>query len=131
MKRGRTIGFPTANLQLPPHYQVPAQGVYLCGARVGADAKVIPAMVNIGVSPTFGDNPQTVEAHLLNFEGDILGEPLALYFLERLRDERKFPSPAALIEQLQNDREQARTLWDTTTIQTLASRISGPTVFAN
>jgi len=131
MKRGRAIGFPTANLKVPDHYQIPAQGVYLCAARISSEVKVIPAMVNIGVSPTFGDNPQTVEAHLLNFEGDIVGEPMALFFLERLREERKFPSPAALIEQLHADLEQARTLWATTTIQTLASRIPSPTIIIN
>jgi len=127
MKRGRTIGFPTANLQVPVNYQVPAQGVYLCAARLSSEVKFVAAMVNVGVSPTFGDNPQTVEAHLLNFEGDIVGESLALYFLERLREERKFPNPSALVDQLHTDREQARSLWDTTTIQSLASRIPGPT----
>ncbi len=117
MKRGRTIGFPTANLTCPENYQLPAQGVYLCGARIGTNSEILPAMVNIGTSPTFGENQLTVEAHLLDFSGDLHGSPLTLYFIERLRDERKFPGIDALVEQLTKDREQSGSLWKTDAIQ--------------
>jgi riboflavin kinase/FMN adenylyltransferase len=126
MQRGRTIGFPTANLAPITNFQVPAQGVYLCGARIAAEDKILPAMINIGTSPTFGENPQTIEAHILDFEGDLHGESLSLYFIERLRDERRFPSIEFLVEQLNKDRDQAFQLWDSTATQEQVSHIPGP-----
>jgi riboflavin kinase/FMN adenylyltransferase len=126
MQRGRKIGFPTANLQVLDNYQVPAGGVYLCGARVGINEYVRPAMVNIGTSPTFGENAVTVEAHILDFSGDINNEPLSLFFMERLRDERKFPGIDALVEQLQKDREQTAGLWSSDVIKQMISTVPGP-----
>ena len=103
--RGRSLGFPTANIHPDRPLLVPA-GVYACWAEVGGAGH--PAVVNIGMRPTFGENSLAVEAHLLDFTGDLYGRPARLGFLARLRDERKFPGPDALREQITEDIAHAR-----------------------
>jgi riboflavin kinase/FMN adenylyltransferase len=100
-RRGRILGFPTANLFVSPRLLLPADGVYAAWARVG-DA-LHRAMVNIGVRPTFGSGAHTVEAHLLDFEEEIYGREMRLDFMERLREEQRFGSVEALTEQLNQD----------------------------
>lgn len=93
---GRALGWPTANLQPVEGMCVPAGGVYAAHA-VTSDGVMRPAMVNIGVRPTLHDGrPATVEAHILDFSGDLYSKPLSLVFRKRLRDERNFPSIEAL-----------------------------------
>lgn len=102
-KKGRTIGFPTANIQIEKDYLLPKPGVYKGKCRV--DGQSYRAMINIGHNPTF--NPQqtlSVEAHLLNFEGDIYGKDCTITFLEFLREEKKFSSIQELIQQLEKDK---------------------------
>jgi riboflavin kinase/FMN adenylyltransferase len=98
-QRGRTIGFPTANLAPGPDAAVPARGVY-AGLANGA-----PAAINIGFRPTFaGAAPGLlIEVHVLDFSGDLYGQRMRVQFLRRLREERQFDSPAALIAQLEQD----------------------------
>ena len=99
---GRTIGFPTANMQLyEPLKLVPANGVY--AVEVQVDSRSFRGMCNIGVRPTVGGSAQTIETHILDFDEDIYGLPIGLHFLRRVRDERKFPSLDALKEQLGRD----------------------------
>jgi riboflavin kinase/FMN adenylyltransferase len=109
-RRGRTIGFPTANLSLPPDGSnrrlVPANGVYACWAW--REARGYPAVVNIGVRPTFDNAHRSIEAFLLDFSGDLYGETLGLSFVERLRGEQRFPNAAALIAQIEADVAAAR-----------------------
>jgi riboflavin kinase/FMN adenylyltransferase len=101
-KRGRTLGYPTANLVPDPRLVVPDHGVYACRAFVGGAEHV--AAVNVGVRPTFKTGRGLlVEAFLVDFEGDLYGEPLRLDFLERLRGERRFDSVDALVEQMGRD----------------------------
>jgi riboflavin kinase/FMN adenylyltransferase len=102
--RGRQLGFPTANLSVNPAYAIPARGVYLCAAYLPMQDKLQPALVNIGFNPTFGSDHLSIEAHIVDFEGDIVGSDVYLFFLRRLRDEMKFPGPDALVRQLENDR---------------------------
>ena len=99
---GRTMGFPTANMQLyEPLKLVPANGVYAVEAEVlGTTYK---GMCNIGMRPTVGGATRTIETHILDFDQDIYGLPLRIRFLRRIRDERKFPSLEALREQLTLD----------------------------
>ncbi|MFN3596996.1 MAG: bifunctional riboflavin kinase/FAD synthetase [Rubricoccaceae bacterium] len=111
-QRGRQIGFPTANVQpSDPRSLVPATGVY--AARVfaeGMDAgpEGFPAMLNVGVRPTFEQaGVRSVEAHLIGFAGDLYGRRVAVDFTARLRDERRFDGPDALAAQLREDRAQA------------------------
>jgi len=112
-QRGRTIGFPTANLDYASEKVVPASGIYACWAYVG-DEKY-KAAINIGTNPTFTPDKQTlnVEAYLLDFDRDIYGEVVQLEFVERLRDELKFDSVNALIKQIEQDVEQTRNLLGT------------------
>lgn len=101
---GRTIGFPTANLALPPaHKLVPANGVYAVWAKVGSER--YPAMMNIGVRPTLSGNHLTLEVHLHNFSGDLYGQHVTVEFVEQLRKERKFQGLASLQAQLALDKE--------------------------
>ena len=105
--RGRTIGFPTANVALGRHLE-PARGVY--GVRVQlADGRSVPGVANIGLRPTLGEAPKSrVEAHLFDFSGDLYGQDVGVSLLAFLREERKFPSFEALREQIAEDAQQAR-----------------------
>ncbi len=107
-QRGRVIGFPTANIEISPNHVLPADGVYAC--RVLLDGTSLPAVTNVGMRPTFGLLQRTVEAHLLDWSGDIYGHTLQIIFLHRLRGEQKFTGIDALITQIRHDAEQARTL---------------------
>ena len=104
---GRTIGFPTANMQLyEPLKLVPGNGVYCVEVEVlGAKYK---GMCNIGMRPTVGGVTRTIETHILDFDQDIYGLPLTLRFVRRIRDERKFDSLDALKEQLELDKAACR-----------------------
>jgi len=104
---GTKIGVPTANLSLPSERLIPGGGVYACLAY-GAQLEAHPAVVNVGVRPTFGGGELAVEAHLLDFDGDLYGQTLALDFVARLRDETAFPTVEALAAQIQEDIARAR-----------------------
>ncbi len=110
-ERGRTIGFPTANLDCDP-VLLPADGVYaVMVRRLGADdgAPLMPGVANLGVRPTFGAG-RSVEVHLLSFSGDLYGERLRVGFVDRIRGERRFDGLEALRRQIGADEEQARRL---------------------
>jgi riboflavin kinase/FMN adenylyltransferase len=110
-RRGRELGFPTANLVPDDRLVCPGHGVYACRARIG-DGAPLGAAVNVGVRPTFETGRGLlVEAYLLDFEGDIYGRELRIEFLRRLRGERAFESPEALVEQMERDVEEAREVW--------------------
>ena len=106
--RGRTIGVPTANLE-PDNEVLPARGVYAGRCRL-AGGEVAPAVVNLGHRPTFGGTHATVEAHLLDFDGDLYGTRVRLEFHERLRGEERFDGPAALVARIREDVALARAL---------------------
>jgi riboflavin kinase/FMN adenylyltransferase len=111
-KRGRTIGIPTANLNIDPRRAVPKKGVYICWAAVAGQR--VPAVTNIGFRPTF-DSPQpslSVETHLLDFDADLYGQHLELDFVDRLRDEQKFDGIEALVNQIQADIQEARDVFE-------------------
>ncbi|HVR33145.1 MAG TPA: bifunctional riboflavin kinase/FAD synthetase [Acidimicrobiia bacterium] len=103
--RGRSIGFPTANLHVPERMAVPANGVYAVWVEVGGARH--PAVVNIGVRPTFGVSARMIEAHILEFDGDLYGQSVVLHFVERIREERRFDSIDSLADQIGADREVA------------------------
>lgn len=105
-QRGRTLGFPTANLELPEFKLLPALGVYAGWVRV--DHSHWPCVVNIGNRPSFGGRPVCVEVHLLDFSGDLYGKSLELKLNLRLRAEMRFPDVSALEAQIQNDVRVAR-----------------------
>ena len=102
---GRTIGIPTANLLLPAYVLTPRFGVYACKAFV--DDKEYIAVTNVGTRPTVGGNHVTVEAFLLDFDGDLYGKTLCLAFFQFLRPEKKFDSLAELQANIQKDIQAA------------------------
>lgn len=107
--RGKTIGIPTANLEVWQDHAIPANGVYACRAWVGH----IPhrAAINIGTRPTVTDETRrTVEAHLLDFDKDLYGLGIALDFFERLRGEQKFANVQELVAQIKSDVETTRSI---------------------
>ncbi len=106
--RGRTLGFPTANLEQIDQ-MLPAHGVYAAVAQLD-DQRLRPAAVNVGPQPTFHQAAARVEAHLLDFSGNLHGRRLGLWWLRRLREQRPFESPAALRQQLEQDVAQVRRL---------------------
>lgn len=104
---GHTIGFPTANIDLPGGVAVPKPGVYAAIVKTLEDGKKYKAMVNVGTRPTVmrGDNT-VIEAHLINWTGDLYGKDITVRFIKRLRDEEKFDTINALKKQLIEDREK-------------------------
>jgi len=112
-RRGRTLGFPTANLA-PENEVIPAHGVYaghvrLLDAETPAAGVLYAAVTNVGRRPTFKeDDPPLAEAHLLDFDGDLYGRRIEVSFEARLRGEQRFPGPDALRAQIARDVETAR-----------------------
>lgn len=110
-KRGRSIGFPTANIDVWEDQIIPRNGVYAGFAYLGDDRSPenrLMAMTNVGISPTFMNTDITVEAYLLDFDRDIYGQKLTITFEKYLRPEAKFDSLDALIAQIQRDVDEGR-----------------------
>lgn len=101
---GRTINFPTANIEIPEDYKlIPKNGVYVVTATV--NNQNVFGMMNIGVKPTLGENKLSIEVHLLDFDQDIYNQKIQVNILERLRNEEKFESFEALKSQLELDKQ--------------------------
>jgi riboflavin kinase/FMN adenylyltransferase len=101
-RRGKLLGFPTANLDLPAEQLLPPRGIYV-GQALGHRAAI-----SIGVNPHYGGTTLRIEAHLLDFDGDLYGQRLVVELWERLRDERAFASEAELVDAIAADVEAAR-----------------------
>ena len=108
-QRGRGLGFPTANISTRTEV-VPLNGIYATIVEIGAQRRL--SVSNIGVNPTFGTGPRTVESFILDFDHDIYGEPLKLYFVKRIRAEKKFASAEQLVAQMRDDVKSARSIFD-------------------
>ncbi len=106
--RGRTIGIPTANINYEPTVVLPATGVY--AGAVEVDGQMIRAVTNVGMRPTFDGRSVTVEAHLIDWDGDLYGRVLEVRVSDRLRSERKFDGVEDLVAQIQADIQAARQL---------------------
>ena len=124
-RRGRKLGFPTANITPDPKGALPADGIYATfvtlgtpdprGAsgdqnRAGEDRYM--AATNVGVRPTFDGGPRLIEAYLLDFEGDLYGRRITVEFVERLREEVRFETVEALIDQMNIDVTDTRRILD-------------------
>ncbi len=109
-QRGRLLGFPTANVEVPNAICLPADGVY-AGHYRRPDGSLHPCAINLGRRPTFYEHADhsLLEAHLIDFDGDLYGEQARVSFSHFLRSERKFDGIDALIEQLKHDVDHART----------------------
>jgi len=104
--RGKTIGFPTANITMPEGLVRPASGVYAVLCAV--DAIEYRGVCNVGTRPTFGGGPETIEVHLLDVDLDLYNKQMRVAFVDRIRNEQHFASVDALVAQIQGDIEQAR-----------------------
>ncbi|MEA1935765.1 MAG: bifunctional riboflavin kinase/FAD synthetase [Thermodesulfobacteriota bacterium] len=104
-QRGTGIGFPTANIK-PEKVLVPGRGVYAIIAEI--EGKIHPAVLNIGFNPTFANDRLSIEAHIIDFKGNICGKSLIISFIDRIRDEMKFEGPEKLAEQIKKDVAKAR-----------------------
>jgi riboflavin kinase/FMN adenylyltransferase len=109
-QRGRTIGFPTANLAVPAERLLPENGVYATFVQLPGHPNRLPSVTNIGIRPSFDDPRRTVESYIFDFDRNIYGQPITLEFVERLRPEKKFDSLDGLVAQIQQDAAQARIL---------------------
>lgn len=112
-QRGRELGFPTANLLCRRYAAVPADGVYAArlvrhGPRGRGDRQTLPAAVSIGTNPTFSGLERRIEAHVVDFSGDLYGERLALDFVAHLREQRRYDTIEPLIAQIDEDVAQTR-----------------------
>jgi riboflavin kinase/FMN adenylyltransferase len=107
-RKGRTLGFPTANLRLHDEQQVPAHGIYAVWARIAGEATWRMGAMSVGVRPTFGGGLRTLEVFLLDFEGDLYGRDLTVEFAAWLRPEQAFPGPEELVRAMRADVDAAR-----------------------
>ncbi len=108
--RGHSLGFPTANVGVPPGKLIPAFGIYACWAEVNGERH--KAAISIGIRPTFEQTEPDirVEAYLLDYGKDLYGQKVTLEFIQRLRDEMKYPSVEALIAQIESDVATVRSI---------------------
>ena len=110
--RGRTIGYPTANIEVQnPNKVIPKRGVYAVRVHEVGELEVFEAMMNVGVRPTFSGNRQSqqwLEVHMFDYSGDLYGKDLQVDFVKRMRDEEKFNSIDALVKQLSKDEVRCR-----------------------
>ncbi len=109
--RGRELGFPTANVSVPGDILLPADGIY-AGWYERPDGTVHASAISLGRRPTFYEETHAslLEAHLLDFDGDLYGEPAKVRFVARLRGEAKFDDVDALVEQIRRDCDDARAI---------------------
>ncbi|MGH3648947.1 MAG: bifunctional riboflavin kinase/FAD synthetase [Micromonosporaceae bacterium] len=107
-RRGRLLGYPTANLLPRPYAAIPADGVYAAWLVRDKSADRLPAAVSIGTNPTFAGQERRVEAHVLDFDEDLYGEQVSLDFIARLRDMRTYDTVELLVAQIERDITQTR-----------------------
>jgi riboflavin kinase/FMN adenylyltransferase len=100
-KRGRLLGFPTANLDIKPQQALPDNGIYATITQVNGNR--FPSATNVGTRPTFGKGERMVETYLLNYKGDLYGKQIIVEFVKKVRDEQRFPSAQELIIQMGKD----------------------------
>ncbi len=114
-QRGRTLGFPTANLKVQPEQAMPRDGIYATLAHIGGS--VLPSVTNIGVRPTFNGLKRLIETFIFDFNGDLYRRKLTIELVARLRDEMKFSSAGQLKEQMARDVKGAREILSTVSLR--------------
>ncbi|MEO5951452.1 MAG: bifunctional riboflavin kinase/FAD synthetase [Chloroflexia bacterium] len=107
-RRGRELGYPTANLALPPNQALPADGVYATWCSRTATGEMLKSVTSIGTRPTFEDDARLVEVHILDYTADLYGEVLIAHFVEHLRGQIKYEGIEPLIQQMNADSAEAR-----------------------
>jgi riboflavin kinase / FMN adenylyltransferase len=114
-RRGKEMGYPTANVESPPFTAVPADGVYAGrlvtrDPRSGESRERLPAAISVGSNPTFGGSRRTVEAFVLDYDGDLYGEHVGVEFVQRLRPMAAFPDLDGLLAAMAKDVEDTRSI---------------------
>lgn len=109
-KRGRTIGFPTANMVVGENFAVPSNGVYATITTIADETAPRPSVTNIGTRPTFDNGVRSIETYILDYEGDLYDKTIKVEFVQKLRDEQKFASVEAIKAQLAQDVLNAHTV---------------------
>jgi riboflavin kinase/FMN adenylyltransferase len=107
-KRGRILGFPTANLDIKPQQALPGNGIYATITQV--NGKRFASATNVGIRPTFGEGTKMVETHLLNYEGDLYSKEIKVEFVQKLRNEQRFSSSEELKVQIEKDVRKVKAL---------------------
>jgi riboflavin kinase/FMN adenylyltransferase len=107
-KRGRALGFPTANLDTEPRQALPGNGIYATITQV--NGKRFLSATNVGTRPTFGPGEKTVETHLLDYQGDLYGKEIKVEFVQKVRDEQRFPSAEELRTQMRQDVQEVHAI---------------------
>jgi riboflavin kinase/FMN adenylyltransferase len=107
-RRGRVLGFPTANLDIRPQQALPDNGIYATITQV--DGERFSSATNVGTRPTFGEGERMVETYLLNYNGDLYGKEIAVEFVTKVRDEQRFPSAEQLIVQMRKDVQEVNAI---------------------
>jgi riboflavin kinase/FMN adenylyltransferase len=107
-KRGRALGFPTANLDTEPRQALPGNGIYATITQV--NGKRFLSATNVGTRPTFGPGEKTVETHLLDYQGDLYGKEIKVEFVQKVRDEQRFPSAEELKTQMRQDVQEVHAI---------------------
>jgi riboflavin kinase/FMN adenylyltransferase len=107
-KRGRELGYPTANLALLPNQALPADGVYATWCWRPATGEMLSSVSSVGTRPTFDDDARLVEVHILDYNADLYGEMLTAHFVKFLRGQVRFEGIEPLIEQMHADAAQSR-----------------------
>ena len=115
--RGRLLGFPTANIDIFERFVIPADGVYLGWVNIPQLKTNLQAVINIGSNPTFAGDKKWIEPYIIDFNKNIYGRQIKVYFLKRLRDEILFASKEDLIKQIKKDLSFAKTYFNGVTKQ--------------
>lgn len=113
-QRGRQLGFPTANIVTRTE-MLPSDGIY--ATFLEADQRLWSSVTNIGVNPTFGGGPRTIESYIFDFSGDLYGRSVKLFFVKKIREEKKFPTPEDLVGQMKKDVLGAREILNQVSIE--------------
>lgn len=106
--RGHEIGYPTANLAPPEHLVIPADGIYAAGVSIDDSPEILPAMVYIGSRPTYGEVARVIEVNILDYDGDLYGHYLDVFFASRVREDQRFESVDAMVDQIALDEVETR-----------------------
>jgi riboflavin kinase/FMN adenylyltransferase len=122
LHRGKGLGFPTANIVTDKEL-IPADGVYAVKVRIGEE--LYDGACNIGNNPTFADGQQSIEAFIFDFDGELYGQDIRLYFIERLRDERRFSSPQELVAAISADVQRCRAILASTPLVVYQDYLEG------
>ncbi len=107
-KRGRAMGYPTANLAIPPNQALPADGIYAGWATWHSTGEVLPSVISVGTRPTFEDDARLVEVYIIDYDADLYGEKLTAHFAKHLRPQVRFEGMEPLIKQMDQDTAESR-----------------------